>query len=150
MIIESQREHGIMTQDELWLQKWQEAIDFLGTTHSKPSKYMPEERNMRNWWKQNKKLLNAGEMKEDRVALFEKQPERGRNIGELINMSNLVISGLTGNLTNSPIFFLYSTPEVFFTWLFKIDDHSPRDSRQIERTSHRGCREQARIRSQET
>ncbi len=77
MIIESQRELGIMTQDELWLQKWQEAIDFLGATHRKPSKYMPEERNMRNWWKHNKKLLNAGEMKEDRVALFEKLLEMG-------------------------------------------------------------------------
>ena len=25
---------------------------------------------MRNWWKHNKKLLNAGEMKEGRVELF--------------------------------------------------------------------------------
>lgn len=59
-----------MTQDELWLAKWQEAIDFLETNHRKPSKFIPEERNMRSWWKHNKKLMNAGEMKEDRLPLF--------------------------------------------------------------------------------
>lgn len=52
-----------MIQDELWLTKWQEAIDFLETNHRKPSKFMPEERNMRSWWKHNKKLMNVGELK---------------------------------------------------------------------------------------
>ena len=60
----------MMTQDELWLAKWQDAIDFLETNHRKPSKFIPEERNMRSWWKHNKKLMNAGEMKEDRLPLF--------------------------------------------------------------------------------
>lgn len=59
-----------MTQDELWRAKWQEAIDFLETNHRKPSKFNPEERNMRSWWKHNKKLMNAGKMKEERVKLF--------------------------------------------------------------------------------
>ena len=59
-----------MTQSELWLAKWQEAIDFLETNHRKPSKFIPEERNMRSWWKHNKKLMNAGKMKEERVKLF--------------------------------------------------------------------------------
>lgn len=59
-----------MTQDELWMNKWQEAIDFLETNHRRPSKFVPEERDMRNWWKHNKKLLNAGVMKAERVALF--------------------------------------------------------------------------------
>jgi hypothetical protein len=54
-----------MTQDELWLTKWHEAIDFLETNHRKPSKFVPEERNMRSWWKHNKKLMNAGEMKQE-------------------------------------------------------------------------------------
>ena len=66
-----------MTQDELWLTKWQAAIDFLETNHRKPSKFIPEERNIRNWWKHNKKLLNAGELKEDRVALFSQLLELG-------------------------------------------------------------------------
>ena len=59
-----------MTQDELWLAKWQEAIDFLETNHRKPSKFIPEERSLRSWWKHNKKLLNAGELKADRLELF--------------------------------------------------------------------------------
>ena len=52
-----------MTQSELWLAKWQEAIDFMETNHRKPSKFIPEERNLRSWWKHNKKLMNAGELK---------------------------------------------------------------------------------------
>ena len=52
--------NDLMTQDELWLAKWQKAIDFLETNHRKPSKFVPEERNMRSWWKHNKKLMNAG------------------------------------------------------------------------------------------
>lgn len=66
-----------MTQDELWLNKWQEAIDFLETNHRRPSKFVPEERDMRNWWKHNKKLMNAGTMKEDRVVLFNQLLELG-------------------------------------------------------------------------
>ena len=66
-----------MTQDELWLNKWQEAIDFLETNHRRLSKFVPEERDMRNWWKHNKKLMNAGSMKEDRVVLFEELLEMG-------------------------------------------------------------------------
>jgi len=62
-----------MTQDELWLAKWQEAIDFLETYHRKPSKFIPEERNMRSWWKHNKKLMNAGELKAERVEMFSKK-----------------------------------------------------------------------------
>lgn len=30
-----------MTQSELWLAKWQEAVDFLETHHRKPSKFIP-------------------------------------------------------------------------------------------------------------
>lgn len=66
-----------MTQDELWLTKWQEAIDFLQTNRRNPSKFIPEERNMRSWWKHNKKLLNAGEMKADRIELFNQLQEVG-------------------------------------------------------------------------
>ena len=33
---------------------------------------MAEERNLRNWWKATKKRMNAGELKPERVVLFEK------------------------------------------------------------------------------
>ena len=67
----------IMTQSELWLAKWQEAVDFLETNHRKPSKFVLEERNMRSWWKHNKKLMNAGELKPERVELFKQLLELG-------------------------------------------------------------------------
>ena len=35
-----------MTQDELWMNKWQEAVDFLETYHRRPSKFVLEERDM--------------------------------------------------------------------------------------------------------
>ena len=67
-----------MTQDELWLKKYQEVRDFIETNHRNPSRHNPEERfKYLNWLKHNKKLLNAGEMKEDRVALFENLLEMG-------------------------------------------------------------------------
>ena len=66
-----------MTQSELWLAKWQEAVDFLETNHRKPSKFVLEERNMRSWWKHNKKLMNAGELKPERVEMFERLLELG-------------------------------------------------------------------------
>lgn len=67
-----------MTQDERWLAKYQEVLSFIQTNHRNPSRYDPEEWGQYcNWIKHNKKLLNAGEMKEDRVALFEKLLEKG-------------------------------------------------------------------------
>ena len=59
-----------MTQDERWLAQWQEVIDFMTTNHRRPSKFVEEERGLRNWWKHQQKLLNAGALKEERVELF--------------------------------------------------------------------------------
>lgn len=60
-----------MTQDEAWVKKYQEAMTFIETNHRNPSRHNPEERGLYlNWLKQNRKLLNAGKMKEERVALF--------------------------------------------------------------------------------
>jgi hypothetical protein len=39
----------------------------METNHRKPSKFIPEERNMRSRWKHNKKLMNAGVLKLERV-----------------------------------------------------------------------------------
>lgn len=66
-----------MTQSELWLTKWQEVIDFLEANNHKSSKFIPEERNMRSWWKHNKKLRDAGELKAERVELFKQLLELG-------------------------------------------------------------------------
>ena len=61
-----------MTQDERWMARYEEAKRFLQENYRKPSRYGPEERNLRSWWKNTKKRMNAGEMKPERVELFEK------------------------------------------------------------------------------
>ena len=67
-----------MIQDEAWLKKYQEVMTFIETNHRNPSRHNPEERGQYiNWLKQNRKLLNAGKMKEERVALFSKLQEVG-------------------------------------------------------------------------
>ena len=73
-----------MTQDELWLAKWQEVIDIMETYHRNPSKHRIEEHLMLNWIKHNRKLMNAGEMKEERVKLFREL----LNIGERYRRKN--------------------------------------------------------------
>ena len=59
-----------MTKDEKWLAKYYEVIDFIKTNKRNPSKYRIEEHLMLNFVKHNRKLLNKGEMKEERKALF--------------------------------------------------------------------------------
>lgn len=61
-----------MTQDELWLRKYHEVMDFMEANHRNPSKHRLEERQLLNWLKLNRKLKNAGKMKESRVEMFEK------------------------------------------------------------------------------
>ena len=64
-----------MTQDERWMKNYNEVMGFIKTNKRNPSKYVPEEKGMVNWQKQQRKLINAGALKEDRVALFEKLQE---------------------------------------------------------------------------
>lgn len=59
-----------MTQDERWLAQWKEVITFMEVNKRRPSKFVDEERGMRNCWKHQQKLLNAGELKEDRVEMY--------------------------------------------------------------------------------
>ena len=64
-------------QDELWLSKYNEVKAFIEANHRNPSKHRLEEHHMLNWLKQNRKLLNAGKLKESRVERFEKLLEMG-------------------------------------------------------------------------
>ena len=61
-----------MTQEERWLTKYNEVMGFLEENHRNPSKYVAEDRDMLNWLKANRKALNAGKMKADRVEKFRK------------------------------------------------------------------------------
>lgn len=65
-----------MTQDELWQSKWQEVVKFIETNKRNPSKHNDEERGRYlNWIKHNRKLMNKGEMKEERVEKFKELVE---------------------------------------------------------------------------
>ena len=67
-----------MTQDERRLERYNEVKSFIESNHRNPFRHNPEERfKYCNWLKHNKKLLNTGEMKEERVALFKNLLEMG-------------------------------------------------------------------------
>lgn len=60
-----------MTQDDRWLEKYNEVKSFIETNKRNPSRYDARERGLYcNWLRHNKKLYNAGELKEERMKLF--------------------------------------------------------------------------------
>ena len=60
-----------MTQDEAWQTKYQQVKDFIEKNQRNPSRYDATERGLYvNWLKHNKKLMNNGEMKDERVEKF--------------------------------------------------------------------------------
>ena len=61
-----------MTQDERWLAKYNEIMAFMAENHRRSSKYKPEERNAWNWMRHQQKLMGKGEMKDERIEMFEK------------------------------------------------------------------------------
>ena len=61
-----------MTQEERWMTRYKEVVSFIETNHRNPSKYVAEDRDMLNWLKANRKALNAGKMKPERVEKFRK------------------------------------------------------------------------------
>ncbi len=61
-----------MDQETRWLTKYKEVVDFVEANHRNPSRHRIEEHDMLNWVKANRKRMNAGKMKHERVDLFEK------------------------------------------------------------------------------
>jgi len=59
-----------MDQETRWLKRYTEVMEFIETNHRNPSKHRIEEHDMLNWVKANRKKMNAGEMKEERLAKF--------------------------------------------------------------------------------
>ena len=59
-----------MTQDERWAAKYNEVKTFIEENHRNPSKHRIEEHDMLNWLKANRKQLNAGKMKPERMEKF--------------------------------------------------------------------------------
>ena len=61
-----------MTQDERWIAKYNEVVEFINRNHRNPSRHRIEEHLMLNWLKATRKRMNAGELKSKRVEKFEK------------------------------------------------------------------------------
>ena len=59
-----------MTQEERWQTRYNEVVEFIETNHRNPSKHRIEEHDMLNWVKANRKALNAGKLKAERVEAF--------------------------------------------------------------------------------
>ena len=56
-----------MTQNERWLSMFDTYMDFIRTNKRCPSKYKPEDRNLVNWAKYNRKMRNKGLLSDDRL-----------------------------------------------------------------------------------
>ena len=61
-----------MTQDEKWNARYCEVISFIEANKRNPSRHRVEEHDHLNWLKANRKALNAGKMKPERVEKFRK------------------------------------------------------------------------------
>ena len=59
-----------MDQETRWLTRYKEVMGFIEANHRNPSKHRIEEHDMLNWLKANRKVLNAGKMKAERVEKF--------------------------------------------------------------------------------
>jgi hypothetical protein len=64
-----------MTQDERWMARYNEVMEFLEENHRNPSKHRIEEHDMLNWLKANRKAMNAGKMKSERIEKFKELME---------------------------------------------------------------------------
>jgi len=60
-----------MRQDERWLVRYNKLKTFIETNKRNPSKHRMEEHDILNWLKANRKLMNAGKMKPERIKMFE-------------------------------------------------------------------------------
>jgi hypothetical protein len=59
-----------MDQETRWLTRYNEVKAFIEVNHRNPSRHRIEDHDMLNWLKANRKSMNAGELKEDRVEKF--------------------------------------------------------------------------------
>ena len=61
-----------MTQDEKWYVRYNEVVTFIDTNKRNPSRHRIGEHDYLNWLKANRKVMNAGKMKPERVEKFRK------------------------------------------------------------------------------
>jgi len=59
-----------MDQETRWLIRYNEVKTFIEENHRNPSKHRIEEHDMLNWCKANRKALNSGKLKDERISKF--------------------------------------------------------------------------------
>lgn len=59
-----------MTQDERWQVRYNEVKNFIERVKGNPFKYYDEEKLLVLFLKRNRKLMNAGELKEPRLGMI--------------------------------------------------------------------------------
>jgi hypothetical protein len=64
-----------MDQETRWLTRYNEVKAFIEEHNRNPSKYFDGEKLMVHFLKRNRKLLNAGELKEPRLTMFKELME---------------------------------------------------------------------------
>ena len=64
-----------MTQNERWQKNYEGVKTFIESNHRNLSKYDLTERRLYTWLKHNRKEMNAGKMKAERVKKFRKLME---------------------------------------------------------------------------
>ena len=64
-----------MTQEERWQKRYEEVKAFIETNKRNPSRHFVENRNLLSWVKQQRKLMNAGTLKPERVEAFKRLME---------------------------------------------------------------------------
>lgn len=69
-----------MTQDERWISRYNEVMAFMEREGRNPSKHRLEEHDMLNWLKANRKLMNAGALRPERMELFRQLLEEGEKL----------------------------------------------------------------------
>ena len=61
----------MMTHDERWEQHFQQIVRFMDERGRRPSKHFPEERDMHNWIKYNKRRMAQGKLDDRRASLLQ-------------------------------------------------------------------------------
>ncbi len=64
-----------MDQETRWLMRYNEVKRFIEENKRNPSKHRIEEHDMLNWVKQQRKLVNAGKLKAERMEAFKRLME---------------------------------------------------------------------------
>lgn len=69
-----------MTRDERWNQMWDAVMLFLKENKWRPSKYKPEEHDLRNWVKYNVKRMRSGQMPANRLERMQQLLDEGERL----------------------------------------------------------------------